>query len=89
MVSGTTYFAALTSTAPDVQSQAYFIKNDTYISDRSGTAIDPQPTGSNVSAPEPGSVVLIGLGMLVCGIGHRRVVRGKCAAADYRVKRRS
>jgi len=44
LLSGTTYFATLTSSASDVQSQAYFIKNDSYfISDSSGVAIPVQP----------------------------------------------
>ena len=81
LVSGMTYFAALTSAAADVQNQAYFIKSDTFVSDQNGTAIDPQPIGSNASAPEPDSIVLMGLGLLICGIAFRRGAHGRRAEA--------
>ncbi len=72
VVPGVTYFAALTSTAADAQKEAYFIKAETFISDQTGTAIDPQPIGdSTANTPEPVSMVLTGLGLLVCGAGPR------------------
>jgi hypothetical protein len=68
---GVTYFGELTSVAADAQTQAYFIKEESNISDRTGTPIDPQPIGSNSNAAEPASMVLTGLGFLICGIGPR------------------
>jgi hypothetical protein len=67
---GVTYFAALTSSANDVQSQAYFIKNDFYfISDTNGVAVPVQPVtfgtpppSSPSPVPEPGSMALILVG---------------------------
>ena len=67
LTSGTTYFATLTSSAPDVQSQAYFIKNDTYfISDINGTPISIQPVVFDAApqvgasaTPEPGTAWLL------------------------------
>jgi len=74
LVAGTTYFAALTSLAPDVQSKAYFIKADSYISDANGDPVDPQPiVSANIaSAPEPGTFVLIGLGLITASVKFRR-----------------
>jgi hypothetical protein len=58
------YFARLTSNAPDVQSKAYFIKSgSSFISDVNGTAIIPQPIG-DVATPEPAS-----FGLFVLGLG--------------------
>jgi hypothetical protein len=64
---GSTYFVTLTSTAPDVQSRAYFIKNETYfISDVNGTEIVPSPIGPSIptspidtAIPEPGTYGLM------------------------------
>ena len=63
---GTTYFVQLTSTAPDVQSQAYFIKSDFYfISDAAGTPIQPEPVGfgGGTAVPEISSVWMFALGI--------------------------
>ncbi len=72
LAKGTGYFATLTSTAPDSQKEAYFIKSNTMISDVLGNAIEPQPIGPLENAPEPHAFVLIGLGLAVCVSIHRR-----------------
>jgi hypothetical protein len=77
LVAGTTYFAALTSPAANVQSLAYFIKNDSFfISDQNGTAIQPQPvtfgTPPASPTPEPRSLTLLAVGFgLVWGLNRR------------------
>jgi hypothetical protein len=71
---GMTYFGSLTSTAPDTQSGAYFIKNNTYfISDINGNQIQPSPIGpltppSPTAVPEPGTSVLMALGCSVLAL---------------------
>jgi len=70
LLTGVNYFAALTSSAVNTQSAAYFIKSTVYfISDQSGTAIVPSPivTAAAANAPEPSGLVLIciGLGMVM------------------------
>jgi hypothetical protein len=72
LTSGVTYFAALTSSAPNTQSQAYFIKSDTsFISDLNGTAITPSPIGQSTTAtPEPTTMLLCGL--VLVGIGFKK-----------------
>ena len=68
LVPGTTYFAALTSSAADVQSLAYFIKNNSFfISDVDSVAIPPQPVAFGAPAvlptPEPSPLPLLGIGL--------------------------
>ena len=68
LVPGTTYFAALTSAAADVQSLAYFIKNDSFfISDQNSVPIAPQPVAFGAPAvlptPEPLPLPLLGIGL--------------------------
>ena len=71
LTAGLTYFAILTSPAPDTQDEAYFIKNNSYfISDINGTPIQPSPIGplsfSPVAVPEPGtSILMISAGSLL------------------------
>ena len=75
LTSDTTYFVSLTSAAPDVQSQAYFIKSDSFFaSDINGTPIVPSPLNSSSPSgvPEPSSFLLSGAGLLVLGLAIRR-----------------
>ena len=64
------YFIALQSTAPDVQSQAYFIKsgNQTIVDEFGNVITNP----SAVEVPEPGSVALAAGAMLVLVAGAIR-----------------
>lgn len=78
LVAGTTYFVNLTSPAADVQSKAYFIKNDSFfISDQAGNAINPQPAGfgPDFIVPEPQSQVLILIGLALIGAYQLRASR--------------
>ena len=80
---GHTYLMTLTSTAPDVQSRAYFIKSEDYfISDVNGTAIAPSPIGSpaDTATPEPGTygLMIASAGML--GLSRLRTVQRFFAA---------
>ena len=62
LTGGTNYFAALTSSAVDAQSTAYFIKgagNVTFPADATGNPV-PNPVNST---PEPGSWVLFSSGL--------------------------
>jgi hypothetical protein len=89
LVAGTTYFAALTSAAANTQSLAYFIKNDSFfISDQSGTPIQPQPVdfGSPASStiPEPHSLAFLGIGGgLLWGLN------GAKSRKSYSIRRRT
>ena len=63
---GTNYFVALTSLADDVQSKAYFIKNNVFfISDVNGNPITPPPVLFNNPVPEPRSLETAGFGLLL------------------------
>jgi hypothetical protein len=76
VLTGTSYFATLTSPALDTQSTAYFIKSDnSFVSDVNGTPINPQPVGGVgvVSTPEPATFALIGLGLMALAIRTKRV----------------
>jgi hypothetical protein len=74
--SNLSYFARLTSTAPDVQSKAYFIKSGSFISDGNGKALIPQPIG-DVATPEPATIGLFALGFGLMGVSRirRKLVR--------------
>ena len=81
---GTNYFAALTSSAVDTQSQAYFIKSDaSSIADANGTPIDPPPgtftPGAASDVPEPQSLAIGAIGLALIGIGRlsRRGIRSR------------
>jgi len=77
LTAGSTYFATLTSSAPNTQSQAYFIKSDnSFVSDLNGTAITPSPIGGTTSSatPEPTTMLLCGLAL--AGISFKRFARG-------------
>jgi hypothetical protein len=76
--SGNTYFATLTSSAPDTQSLAYFIKSDTfYASDETGTPVDSSPFDSvaDPAVPEPASFFLAGGGLLLLGASRSVLAR--------------
>lgn len=90
---GTTYFAALTSSASDVQSLAYFIKNDSYfIADEVGAKINPQPVtfGSPSTIPDPALVpeprpltlMGIGLGLILWGAKPPKPVESRSSRAE-------
>jgi hypothetical protein len=69
---GTTYFAALTSVAPNSQSQAYFIKSGAFfMGDQSGTAAVPHPIGGVAPVPEPVTLALMGFGLTCLGLVRR------------------
>ena len=75
LTAGTTYFVSLTSVAPDVQSQAYFIKSDNFFaSDINGVAVVPSPI-TPVPTPEPSTLLLSGLGLLALGLVGRKARR--------------
>jgi hypothetical protein len=76
---GVSYFVALTSTAVDTQSTAYFIKDDGSFyaaSDTVGTAANPNPfTGGAAPVPEPSTMLLSGIGLVALGICSRKLRR--------------
>src|SRR5579859_7376588 len=54
LTTGTSYFVALTSQAPNTQSLAYFIKSDTFfVSDANANPIVPSPIGTPTGSPVP------------------------------------
>jgi len=79
LVTGTTYFAQLTSGAVDTQDEAYFIKSVSYfIADINGDPVGDSPIGGGVSAsvianPEPSSMVLLGLAL--AGLATKQIRR--------------
>ena len=85
LTTGVNYFAELTSSAPNSQSQAYFIKSGSFfISDLNGNAINPQPiNGSDPPAvPEPPTVLLTASAAAACwavGGGARRKMKSPVA----------
>jgi hypothetical protein len=65
LLSGSTYFAALTSSAPNPQSQAYFIKSDNFFaSDVNGAPLNPPPLDPPVPEPEPSTFLLTTIGLV-------------------------
>ena len=67
---GRTYTGVLFSAAPDVQSQAYFIKggSDSPLAwcDQTGVSTSPGPVLTTISIPTPGAAALLGMaGMMV------------------------
>lgn len=84
LLAGQTYTAALTSTVPDVQSKAYFIKGGTqvWLVDSSTGAINTNSltltggtgavTNAPAAVPEPSTYALFGFGGLVLLMALRR-----------------
>jgi len=75
---GTTYFARLTSIAPDTQSAAYFIKNDKFTTtDQNGTPIVPTPLDITPAeaVPEPATLLLTGAGLAIAGLLRRKALK--------------
>lgn len=81
LTTGTTYFAQLTSLAPDTQNTAYFIKSTSYfIANQTGVPVVPSPIGgaggagggAPTATPEPATFMLIGLGLGACAFFKRR-----------------
>ena len=80
LTGGMTYYVELTSGAVDAQSQAYFIKNDSFfIADLNGTPITPEPVTfiPPASVPEPQSVALLGIGLTCLAILRRKHPKGR------------
>ena len=83
LIEGTSYFANLTSGAPDVQSLSYFIKDGFYLADVNGTPVVPQPGVDVSSVPEPATFVLVGAFLIVLGssaLRLRQTSTSPCAA---------
>jgi hypothetical protein len=81
LTTGTTYFAQLTSLAPNTQNTAYFIKSTTsFIANQTGVPVNPSPIagagatggGAPTATPEPATFLLIGLGLGACALVERR-----------------
>lgn len=81
LTTGVTYFASLTSTAPDRQSEAYFIKASTgfRIVDANGGIITPAPVinPSSNDAPEPATGLLIAVAAIAASLKRSRRNCGK------------
>jgi len=77
MTTGVNYFLALTSSAPDTQSDAYFIKNNGSFaaSDTVPTTLTPSPFVGITSVPEPATMLLSGFGLVALGLIGRRTRR--------------
>lgn len=74
---GTAYFASLTSTAPDRQTEAYFIKASSSftIVDRNGGLITPAPIvnpSGNTDSPEPATGLLLAVSATVLVANQKR-----------------
>jgi hypothetical protein len=77
LTAGTTYFASLTSTAPDRQAEAYFIKASSSfkIVDANGGIITPPPIvnpSGNTDSPEPATGLLVVGAAILLYRRHRR-----------------
>ncbi len=81
LTTGMTYFASLTSAAPDRQSEAYFIKASSgfRIVDAQGGLITPAPVinPSSNDAPEPATSLLIGAAAVAASLKQSRRNRGE------------
>lgn len=80
LTAGMTYFASLTSTAPDRQAEAYFIKASSgfKIVDANGSVITPAPIvnpSGNTDSPEPATGLLIGTAAALMFYRQRKKAR--------------
>ena len=69
VITGTSYFATLSSNAADAQDEGYFIKSTSYfVSDQNGTPVVPSLIGftTATATPEPSSAGLIAFGLAGC-----------------------
>jgi hypothetical protein len=83
IVSGGHYFVTLTSTAPDQQNKAYFIKDPgdfSFVDGDSQMLVAPQLTSEVAAAPEPLSLAVLGTGLI--GLAATRRWRGTSDRAD-------
>lgn len=72
LLAGQSYFATLTSAAPDTQTKAYFIKNGGFvIADINGAAL-PEPSMGGDETPEPGTWMMILSAAALFGISKLR-----------------
>lgn len=94
LTAGHNYSLALTSSAPNVQSAAYFIKGNSWgFQDSSGNPLpagylngsvtNTVPSSSTATVPEPSSWLLIATGAaaFVC-LARRRTIRESCHTAE-------